>query len=258
MPGVAGPHQIHVHRDALRDAPPAQKLHPLKWAAQYLIKNRASSSPSDSRLQHAVVTSVAVLMNTTSCDTEVCGCLRHHQHHHDAHHGGDGIKPGTQPIIGYNYGARHKRVRETFYYSAKVATIITSTGSLSGNFPRTLTSAFTTDQELISITERGIRFAVAALPLVGIQIVASSFFQSLGYAAKSMIQSLSRQLIFLVPGLLIFPRVWGLDGVWLAIPVADTLAALLSVYLLTTQIRLLKRLEAKDMHPPNDDDLQGN
>ena len=125
-----------------------------------------------------------------------------------------GLNQGTQPIIGYNYGARDfKRVRETFYYSAKVATIITTTGFVIGQvFPRLLSSAFTTDEALLDITERGIRFAVAALPLVGIQIVASSFFQSLGYAAKSMIQSLSRQLIFLVPGLMLFPRMLGLDG----------------------------------------------
>lgn len=159
-----------------------------------------------------------------------------------------GLNQGTQPIIGYNYGARdYKRVRETFFYSAKVATIITTTGFLIGQlFPRLLSSAFTTDPELLDITERGIRFAVAALPVVGIQIVASSFFQSLGYAAKSIIQSLSRQLIFLVPGILIFPRLWGLDGVWAAIPVADTLAAILSIYLLTIQMRLLKRMEERD------------
>lgn len=168
-----------------------------------------------------------------------------------------GLNQGTQPIIGYNYGARDfKRVRETFYYSAKVATIITTTGFVIGQvFPRLLSSAFTTDEALLDITERGIRFAVAALPLVGIQIVASSFFQSLGYAAKSMIQSLSRQLIFLVPGLMLFPRMLGLDGIWLAIPVADTLAAMLSIYLLTTQMRTLKRMEAKDKQaPPNGDE----
>lgn len=159
-----------------------------------------------------------------------------------------GLNQGTQPIIGYNYGARDfKRVRETFYYSAKVATIITTTGFLVGQlFPRLLSYAFTSDPELLDITERGIRFGVAALPLVGIQIVASSFFQSLGYAAKSIIQSLSRQLIFLVPGLLIFPRFWGLDGVWVAIPVSDTLATMLSIYLLTIQMRLLKRMEEEE------------
>ncbi len=159
-----------------------------------------------------------------------------------------GLNQGTQPIIGYNYGARdYKRVREVFYYSAKVATIITTTGFLIGQlFPRLLSSAFTSDSQLLDITERGIRFAVAAFPLVGIQIVASSFFQSLGYATKSIIQSISRQLIFLVPGILIFPRFWGLDGVWIAMPVSDILATGLSIFLVTVQIRLLKRFEKED------------
>lgn len=159
-----------------------------------------------------------------------------------------GLNQGTQPIIGYNYGARDfTRVKETLYYSLKVATIITTLTFIVGQFfPRLFASAFTTDPELLSITEKGIRITVAAFPLVGIQIVASSFFQSLGYAAKSIIQSLSRQLIFLVPFIIIFPRLWGLDGIWIAMPVADTLAAILSIYLLIIQLRLLNRMEQED------------
>jgi len=122
-----------------------------------------------------------------------------------------GLNQGTQPIIGYNYGAGHyARVRETLFYSLKVATVFTTTGFLIGLFfPRLLASAFTTDPELLTITETGTRIAVIGLPLVGFQIVSSSFFQSIGFAAKSIIQSLSRQLIFLVPGILILPRFSG-------------------------------------------------
>lgn len=127
----------------------------------------------------------------------------------------------------------------------KVASLITIAGFLvSIFFPGLFAAAFTTDSELLGITERGIRIAVAALPLVGFQIVSSSFFQSIGFAAKSIIQSLSRQLIFLVPGIILFPRLWGLDGLWIALPVSDTLAALLSLYLLMIQLRHLKRMEA--------------
>ncbi len=156
-----------------------------------------------------------------------------------------GLNQGTQPILGYNYGSgNYKRVRETLYYTLKVATIITTIGFIVGElFPRQIAMAFTTDIELLDLTERGVRIAVIALPLVGMQIVASSFFQSLGYAFKSIIQSLSRQLIFLVPGIILFPRLWGLDGLWIAIPVSDTLAALLSLTLLIGQIRILKRLD---------------
>jgi len=156
-----------------------------------------------------------------------------------------GLNQGTQPIIGYNYGAgNYARVRETLFYSLKVATVFTTTGFLIGLFfPRLLASAFTTDPELLSITETGTRIAVIGLPLVGFQIVSSSFFQSIGFAAKSIIQSLSRQLIFLVPGILILPRFWELNGLWIAMPVSDSLAALLSFYLLLIQLRHLKRME---------------
>src|SRR5690554_6647895 len=92
-----------------------------------------------------------------------------------------GLNQGTQPIIGYNYGAgNYKRVRETLKYSIKVATIVTFAGALIGIFlPKVFAKAFTTDNDLVNITERGIRIAVSALPLVGFQIVSSSFFQSI-------------------------------------------------------------------------------
>lgn len=144
-----------------------------------------------------------------------------------------GLNQGIQPIIGYNYGAKkHGRVRETFYYSIRVATIITSVGFVIGVFfPRLFANAFTTDSVLLDIAENGIRIATVSLPLVGFQIVASGFFQSIGRAKESIIQSLSRQLLFLAPLLLIIPRIFGLNGVWLSMPVSDFFAAMLSFYL---------------------------
>jgi putative MATE family efflux protein len=157
-----------------------------------------------------------------------------------------GLNQGTQPIIGYNYGAgNYTRVRETLFYALKIATIITVAGALIGViFPGVFAAAFTTDAELMSITERGIRIAVSAMPLVGVQIVSSSFFQSIGFATKSLIQSLSRQLIFLVPGIILLPRLWGLDGLWIAMPVSDFLAFILSIFLLTHQLSQLKRMDS--------------
>ncbi len=160
-----------------------------------------------------------------------------------------GLNQGTQPIIGYNYGARnYARVKSTLFYAIKVGTIISSTGFILGMFfPRQLSGIFTTDKELIDIAENGIRIAAMAFPVVGLQIVISNFFQSIGYAMKAMIQSLSRQLLFLVPGILFLPRFWGLDGVWAANPIADVLAALLSVYLLVLQIRIIKKQENEQL-----------
>lgn len=156
-----------------------------------------------------------------------------------------GLNQGTQPIIGYNYGAGNfLRVKDTFFYTVKVATIITSAGFIIGMFfPRQFASAFTGDQELLEIAENGIRLSLIAFPLVGFQVVAGNFFQSIGQAKKAIIQSLSRQIIFLVPGLLIFPALLGLNGVWIAMPVSDFLASLLSLYLLVGQIRIIGNMQ---------------
>jgi putative MATE family efflux protein len=156
-----------------------------------------------------------------------------------------GLNQGTQPIIGYNYGAGNfLRVKDTFFYAVKVATIITSTGFCIGMFfPRQFAGAFTVDKALLEIAENGIRLGLIAFPLVGFQVVAGNFFQSIGQAKKAIVQSLSRQIIFLVPGLLIFPPLFGLNGVWIAMPVSDFLASLLSFYLLTGQIKIIRNMQ---------------
>lgn len=156
-----------------------------------------------------------------------------------------GLNQGAQPIIGYNYGAmRYDRVRSAFFYTLKIATVISTMGFIIGQFfPRLFASAFTTDETLLDITENGIRIAIAAFPLVGFQIVTSGLFQSIGHAKKAIIQSISRQIILLIPCVLLFPRFFGLNGVWVAMPVSDTLAALLSLYLLVIQIRVIRKME---------------
>ena len=160
-----------------------------------------------------------------------------------------GLNQGTQPIIGYNYGAgNYSRARETLMYSIKVATIITTSGALIALlFPEIFANAFTNDNELKNITVRGLRISVSALPLVGLQIVSSSFFQSIGSATKSLIQSLSRQLIFLIPAIIILPRIWELDGLWIAMPISDTISFILSLFLLTFQLRQLKKIESNNL-----------
>ena len=160
-----------------------------------------------------------------------------------------GLNQGTQPIIGYNYGAKNfMRVRDTFYYTVKIATIITSTGFIIGMFfPRQFAAAFTNDQALLDIAENGIRLSLIAFPLVGFQVVAGNFFQSIGQAKKAIIQSLSRQIIFLVPALLIFPTLFGLNGVWIAMPVSDFLASLLSLYLLIGQIKIIRNMQENQL-----------
>ena len=162
-----------------------------------------------------------------------------------------GLNQGTQPIIGYNYGAqRYGRVQETFKYTLKVATVFSCTGFVIGMFfPRVFASAFTTDSELLDIAESGIRLGLISFPIVGFQIVAGSFFQSIGKAKKAIIQSLSRQILFLVPALLILPNMFGLTGVWISMPIADFLSSVLSLYLLMGQIEIMKEMEREQLVP---------
>ena len=162
-----------------------------------------------------------------------------------------GLNQGMQPIIGYNYGAQnYDRVKQTFYYGLKVATVITSVGFLTGMFlPQMLASAFTTDPYLLEMAVRNIRIATLAFPFIGFQIVVANYFQSIGQAQKSIILSLSRQILFLIPALWILPRFWGLDGVWAAGPVSDVASAVVSVCFLVHLTRGLNRLMEGERNP---------
>jgi Na+-driven multidrug efflux pump len=155
-----------------------------------------------------------------------------------------GLNQGMQPVIGYNYGAQdYVRVRATLYYGLKVATVITSIGFLMGMFlPKVFANIFTADPYLLGITERGIRIATLAFPVIGFQIVVSNYFQSIGQAKKSIILSLSRQILFLIPALWILPEFFALDGVWAAGPISDVISGVLSACFLAHQIRILNGL----------------
>lgn len=138
-----------------------------------------------------------------------------------------GIAQGMQPIVGFNYGAGlHKRVQETLRLVIITSTIIMGIGCLGSLlFPKAIAKAFTGDIELIDVTANGLRISLMVCVVVGSQISISQFFQSIGIAWKAMFLSLSRQCLFLIPALLIFPEFWGLDGVWYASPFSDFIAA---------------------------------
>ena len=137
-----------------------------------------------------------------------------------------GLTMGMQPIVGYNFGAqKHDRVKATLRLTIIAGVCITSTGFLICElFPHAISAIFTSDEELIDIASRGVRIAVAIFPLVGAQIVIGNFFQSIGKAKISIFLSLTRQLLYLLPGLLIFPHYFGLDGIWICMPVSDFFA----------------------------------
>ena len=146
-----------------------------------------------------------------------------------------GLTMGMQPIAGYNYGAGlYSRVNKVLKYTILLATGVITTGFLIGELiPREAASLFTTDKELLDLVVPGMRIAFAAFPIIGFQMVSSNFFQSIGKPGKAIYLSLSRQVIFLIPAVIILPHYFGILGVWMSMPVADTLAAINSAFILS-------------------------
>ena len=149
------------------------------------------------------------------------------------------INQGMQPIVGYNWGARlDDRVWRCLWLTIAAATGVTFMGFLVGEFiPRLPALVFTTDEEVIRLATRGFRLCVSILPFVGAQMVISNFFQSIGHAGKSIFLSVSRQMLFLIPGLIVLPRYLGLDGVWLSIPIADLISVFFAAGMLWWTVR---------------------
>ncbi len=153
-----------------------------------------------------------------------------------------GFNQGMQPIAGYNFGAKqYLRVNETLKHTIICATLVTTFAFIAGEFfPRQMAMMFTTDEELIGMAAQGMRIVVAVFPIVGFQMVTANFFQSIGMAKKAIFMSATRQLIFLIPLMLILPLIFGLDGVWLSMPASDLLSTFLAAYLLTRQYKSFK------------------
>lgn len=153
-----------------------------------------------------------------------------------------GLNQGMQPIAGYNFGARlYKRVDKVLKVTIAYATAVTSFGFLVGMLiPDLVVSIFTTDEELIALSARGLRIVVMFFPIIGFQMVTSNFFQSIGMAGKAIFLSLTRQVLILIPCLLILPRFYGAAGVWYSMPVSDLLASLIAAVMLVAQFRKFK------------------
>lgn len=142
-----------------------------------------------------------------------------------------GVTQGMQPILGYNYGANNwDRVKRTLSLGIWVAIAITTIGFIITEcFPRQISSLFTNDTTLIAIATNGFKIFFMFFPIVGCQIVIQNFFQSIGHPKFSIFLSLTRQLFFIIPFLLILPKFWGIDGVWASMACSDLLATLLAI-----------------------------
>lgn len=139
-----------------------------------------------------------------------------------------GLNQGTQPIVGFSYGAKqYDRMFRTVKLAIITGTVLTTTGFILGMFFSGLSvSLFTNDPELTKIAANALRISIFMFPVVGFQIVISNFFQSIGKARVSIVLSLTRQFIFLIPSILILPDLFGLNGAWASMPVSDSLSAL--------------------------------
>lgn len=145
-----------------------------------------------------------------------------------------GFTQGMQPIAGYNYGARqYDRVTEVLKRTIKWGMIVMTTSFVVGMlFPYTVVSAFTNDPDLIEKSAHGVRIIVIAFPVIGINLVTSNFFQSIGKPKRSIFLSLSRQLIFLTPLLYILPTFMGEKGVWWSFAISDLISTIVACLLL--------------------------
>jgi Na+-driven multidrug efflux pump len=158
-----------------------------------------------------------------------------------------GLNQGIQPIIGFNYGAKHiDRVMETLRKGIFVATTVCVVGFLAIMlFSADIVALFNTeDREFIALGGRALKIAVLMLPLAGFQVVSWAYFQAVGKPKQAMILTTTKQILFVIPLVVLLPRFFGLDGVWIALPIADFLAACLAAALLFVEVRRLRELRS--------------
>ncbi len=156
-----------------------------------------------------------------------------------------GFSQALQPVAGYNYGARQfDRAKRALRISSVRSTVfaVGAFGVLIV-FARPLIQLFTRDRELIELSVTALRTIALALPVVGIQMMGATMFVALGRAGPALFLTLSRQIIFLIPLVLVLPLVMGLNGVFVAFPIADVLATAVTVIMLAREFARLNRME---------------
>ena len=154
-----------------------------------------------------------------------------------------GVNQGMQPIAGYNYGAmKFDRMMRVLKYAVICGTCVTTAGFVVGEFfPEQCVRLFTSDQTLIYLSVHAMRIMMVSFPIIGYQMVIANFFQSIGKAKISVFLSLSRQLVFLIPLLLVLPTLYGVDGVWWSMPIADTISALVTAVIMALFMRKINK-----------------
>jgi Na+-driven multidrug efflux pump len=154
-----------------------------------------------------------------------------------------GISQGFATLVSFNYGAKKlARVKKILAEAILWSIVIAGPGFLIIMFfPEYLLRLFTSDTDLIIMGMNPIRIVVLLLPIVGLQILGGSFFQAIGRAVPALLITISRQLLLLIPALLIMPVFLGLLGVWLAIPVSDFVSVIITSAFILKEIRTFNR-----------------
>jgi putative MATE family efflux protein len=158
------------------------------------------------------------------------------------------INMAAQPIFGFNHGAGNfLRVKQTLYVCLKASVLASIIGFIFMElFPSLIIKAFNaSDPELLAIGRQGLRIFMLGLPLVGFQIIVGNYFQSTGKAGIAALISLLRQVIVLIPFLLILPTFWGLTGVWVSAPISDFISGIISSTFLFFEIKRLNKAIAQ-------------
>lgn len=155
-----------------------------------------------------------------------------------------GICQGMQPIVGFNYGCRQpQRVERTYWLAVAAGTAVTVVGWVIGRFwPHLVARAFVADVELVEFTAKALSTAMVCFWMVGYQIVSTTYFQAIGKVGMSIFLSLTRQVLFFIPLLLILPRHFGLDGVWFTFWSSDICATVVTTALILYAIHRLRHL----------------
>jgi Na+-driven multidrug efflux pump len=157
-----------------------------------------------------------------------------------------GISQGAQPIIGYNYGAQqYHRVKEALKKAAIVGTVLALSSTIVVQLWTTqIVGLFSNNNtDLTTLTSHAMSVFFIMFPVAGFQIVCSQYFQAVGKPVQSTILGLSRQLLLLIPLLLILPRFWGIEGAWRTPPIADLLSTLITASVIFLEMKNIKKKE---------------
>ena len=154
-----------------------------------------------------------------------------------------GVTQGFLPITGYNYGAeKYERVKDTITLAIKSGTMIAiGMFAIIMIFREPIIGIFTTDAELLAATPAAFIIVFLGLPTIQVQLISSAYFQAIGKALPALLLTLTKQGFFLIPLILILPLYFGLNGVWMSFPIADTASTLFCYGYLRREMRL--RLE---------------